>query len=61
VRIIGHIWIQKGVGLWLGLTLRRKNGHWLLLLLLSINLDVSPLIVDASTALKDSVPATSLA
>jgi hypothetical protein len=41
--------------------LRRKNGHRLLLLPLPINLDVSPLIVDASAALKDTVPATALA
>jgi len=61
MRIVGHGWIQKGVGLWLGLTLRRKNGHRLLLLSLPINLDVSPLIVDASAALKDTIPATALA
>jgi len=61
VRIIGHIWIQKGVGLWLGLTLRRKNGHRLLLLLLSINLDMPTFMVDASATLKDTVPTTALA
>jgi len=61
VYIVGYCWIQKGVGLWLGLALRRKNGHRLLLLSLPINLDMPTLIVDASTALKDTVPTTALA
>jgi len=61
VRIVGHGWIQKGIWLWLGLALCRKNGHGLLLLSLPVNLDVTTFIVDASATLKDTVPATALA